>query len=808
MAGRTSQASRRRGASPRGGTNSRARQPAKKTSASARRRTTTRGPGPAAYVGRGIRALWMGLAHGVGWAVRAASGRDLDPEHRRDGAGLLVIGLALLSAGAIWFSAAGPVGAQLADTVRLFLGAISIVVPVLLGIGAWRLMRQPGDPEHRGRGLVGWGSMLVATAAMLHIGQQPAGPGERDFAGGLIGAGIGSLLERAVTAWVAVPLLILLLVFGLLVVTATPINKVPERLGLLAGSVLGQTEAEPEPAAPTRRRPAKRVPPPVDPDEFDDLDGADLQETMVLPRKPPSRVPASRKPAEPPEHSPAPTRAEQLALTGLAGDYTLPPANLLSTGAAPKTRSKANDEVIAALRGVFEQFGVDADVTGFTRGPTVTRYEVELGHGVKVERITQLSRNIAYAVKSPDVRILSPIPGKSAVGVEIPNTDPENVALGDVLRSRVATSDHHPMVVALGKDIEGGYVIANLAKMPHILIAGATGAGKSSCLNTLLVSILTRATPDEVRLLLIDPKRVEMTSYEGIPHLVTPIVTNAKKAADSLEWVVREMDMRYDDLAANGVRHIDDFNRKVRNGEIKAPPGSEREIRPYPYLLVIVDELADLMMVAPRDVEDSVVRITQLARAAGIHLVLATQRPSVDVVTGLIKANVPSRLAFATSSLADSRVILDQPGAEKLLGRGDGLFLPMGASKPIRIQGAWVTEREIADVVKFCKDQREPEFRSDVLTVAQESKKKIDEDIGDDLDLLVQAIELVVTSQFGSTSMLQRKLRVGFAKAGRLMDLMETRGVVGPSEGSKARDVLVKPDELAEVLAGLQGDEQ
>ncbi|MBG6102902.1 MULTISPECIES: DNA translocase FtsK [Micromonospora] len=817
MAGRTSQASRRRGASPRGGTNSRARQPAKKTTrAPVRRRTTPPRPSPAVYVGRAVGALWMGLAHGMGWAVRAAgrqaaSARDLDPEHRRDGAGLLMFGLALLSAVALWLSGAGPVGAQLADTIRLFLGAISVVVPVLLMIGAWRLMRQPADPEHRGRGLIGWGSLLVSTAALLQIGQNPADTLERDFAGGLVGAGVGGLLERAVTAWVAVPLLILLLLFGLLVVTATPINKIPERLGLLAGGLVSAPEADEEtdePAAkPARKRQPKRMPAPLDPDDFEDLEGADLQETMVLPRKSPAKVPASRKPpVDPPEHSPAPTRAEQLALTGLAGDYTLPPANMLSAGAAAKTRSKANDEVIAALTGVFDQFDVDAAVTGFTRGPTVTRYEVELGHGVKVERITQLSRNIAYAVKSPDVRILSPIPGKSAVGVEIPNTDPENVALGDVLRSRAATSDHHPMVVALGKDIEGGYVVANLAKMPHILIAGATGAGKSSCLNTLLVSILTRATPDEVRLLLIDPKRVEMTGYEGIPHLVTPIVTNAKKAADSLDWVVREMDMRYDDLAANGVRHIDDFNRKVRNGEIKAPPGSEREMRPYPYLLVIVDELADLMMVAPRDVEDSVVRITQLARAAGIHLVLATQRPSVDVVTGLIKANVPSRLAFATSSLADSRVILDQPGAEKLLGRGDGLFLPMGASKPVRIQGAWVTEREIADVVKFCKDQREPEFRKDVLAPAQENKKKIDEDIGDDLDLLVQAVELVVTSQFGSTSMLQRKLRVGFAKAGRLMDLMETRGVVGPSEGSKARDVLVKPDELDEVLAGLRGD--
>ncbi|SCG70706.1 FtsK/SpoIIIE family DNA translocase [Micromonospora coxensis] len=816
MAGRTSQASRRRGASPRGTTNSRARQPAKKAAKAAPRRRTTTRPTPAAYVGRAIGALWMGLAHGVGWAVRGAgrqvaSAGDLDPEHRRDGAGLLLFGLAILSGVGIWFSGAGPLGARLADTVRLFLGAIAIVVPVLLMIGAWRLMRTPPDPEHRGRGLVGWGSMLVATAAMLHIGQDPVDPVQRDYAGGLIGAGIGDLLEAAVTAWVAVPLLILLLVFGLLVVTATPINKIPERLGLLAGTLVappptGETEAPVE--KPARRPRKKAVPPPLDPDDLDDdPDAVDLQETLVLPRRPPAKVPASRKPVEPPEHSPPPTRAEQLALTAMDGDYTLPPANMLSGGAAPKTRSRANDEVIAALTGVFDQFGVDAEVTGFTRGPTVTRYEVELGPGVKVERITQLSRNIAYAVKSPDVRILSPIPGKSAVGVEIPNTDPENVALGDVLRSRAATSDHHPMVVALGKDIEGGYVVANLAKMPHILIAGATGAGKSSCLNSLLVSILTRATPDEVRLLLIDPKRVEMTGYEGIPHLVTPIVTNAKKAADSLEWVVREMDMRYDDLAANGVRHIDDFNRKVRSGEIKAPPGSEREMRPYPYLLVIVDELADLMMVAPRDVEDSVVRITQLARAAGIHLVLATQRPSVDVVTGLIKANVPSRLAFATSSLADSRVILDQPGAEKLLGRGDGLFLPMGASKPIRIQGAWVTEREIADVVKFCKDQREPEFRPDVLAPAQDSKKKIDEDIGDDLDLLVQAVELVVTSQFGSTSMLQRKLRVGFAKAGRLMDLMETRGVVGPSEGSKARDVLVKPDELEEVLVGLRGDE-
>jgi S-DNA-T family DNA segregation ATPase FtsK/SpoIIIE len=756
----------------------------------------------------------MGLAHGIGWLVRAvgrraADARELDPEHRRDGAGLFVLGIAVLLAAGVWFGAGGVFGSYVALVLRLFIGRVAAALPVLLLIGAVRLMRTPVETEHRGRGVVGWSALFVAATGLLHLIVQPTGPTGMEHAGGLLGRVTGGLLAQAVTGWVAAPLLVLLFLFGVLVVTATPINRIPQRLAQVRDMALGRVadpatdveeddEEEDEPV-PVRRRPARRRQGSMAEPEEEPVETEVVHDTVALPR--PAR--RTRKPPAPPEHSPLPTRAEQLALTD--ADYKLPPPHLLGVGDAPRARSRANDEVIAALQGVFEQFDVDAAIAGFSRGPTVTRYEIEIGPGVKVERITQLSRNIAYAVKSPDVRIISPIPGKSAVGVEIPNTDRENVALGDVLRSRVATSDHHPLMVALGKDIEGGYVVANLAKMPHILIAGATGAGKSSCLNSLLVSLLTRATPDEVRLLLVDPKRVEMTGYEGIPHLVTPIVTNPKKAADALDWVVREMDMRYDDLAANGVRHIDDYNKKVRGGLIKAPPGSERVIRPYPYLVVIVDELADLMMVAPRDVEDAVVRITQLARAAGIHLVLATQRPSVDVVTGLIKANVPSRLAFATSSLADSRVILDQPGAEKLVGRGDGLFLPMGASKPVRIQGAWVSEPEIADVVKFCKDQREPEFRPDVLTPVQDSKKKVDEDIGDDLQLLIQAVELVVTSQFGSTSMLQRKLRVGFAKAGRLMDLMETRGVVGPSEGSKARDVLVKPDELEEVLDGLRG---
>jgi S-DNA-T family DNA segregation ATPase FtsK/SpoIIIE len=789
-------------------TGTRTRPPARKATS---RSTARRGRSPLAApffaLGKALAALWRGLAALIGGTARAAgrnaaTARELPPEHRRDGAGLGVLAFGLISAMAVWFHAAGPVGHAIDTAGRALVGNGALLVPVVLLFAGGHMLRQAAEPQTRGRLLVGSLAIVVAVLGLFDVwAGSPTHASARAHAGGIIGAGIGKPLSAGLSAVLAVPVLALVGAFGILVVTATPLSVLFGYVGSLVGRrPADQLEEDVEEAAPKsrRRRPKLEADPEATTSELPAPADEPVAEDVkpVRPRKP--RTPKVVEPELPPIDRPM-----QLELNGGAGMYTLPSLAALAQGAPHLEHTKANDEVIAALQQVFAEFDVDCAVTGFNRGPTVTRYEVSLGPGVKVERITNLTRNIAYAVKSAEVRILSPIPGKSAVGVEIPNADPEIVMLGDVLRSGVAQRDHHPMMVALGKDVEGGFVVANLTRMPHLLVAGATGAGKSSCINTLILSILTRATPDQVRMVLIDPKRVEFAAYQGIPHLVTPVITNAKKAADALQWVVREMDMRYEDMEHSGTRHIDDFNRKVRTGELTAPPGSERVYQPYPYLLVIVDELADLMMVAPRDVEDAIVRITQLARAAGIHLVIATQRPSVDVVTGLIKANVPSRLGFKTSSLADSRVILDQPGAEKLLGKGDGLFLPMGASKPARMQGAYVTDAEIHSIVDHCKKQLEPAYREDV-TAPQAAKKEIDEDIGDDLDLFLSAVELVVSTQFGSTSMLQRKLRVGFAKAGRLMDLMESRGIVGPSEGSKAREVLVQPDELAGLLYTLR----
>ncbi len=796
-----------------------------------------------AAFGRLLRTLWLGTAHLLGGLARAfgRGARDLDPAHRRDGLGLaLVVGAGTLIA-ATWFSVDGWFVAWLDMVATALIGALAWLSPlILLGL-AWRFLRHPDDNATTGRLVIGSGALVVGVIGMWHLVMDVPTPSDGAEAmatgGGVVGWIVTAPIVAAVGPIVSGLALTVLLAFGLMVLTSTSIASVRSGAGRAARGAAGLVRRSPKPT-------------PVEPegDLDDDSDERsyfedavdDLQHTTLLEDedRPAALLMSGVAPAghdttvhltdphltglaEPdapvviPEGHPA--RHETVVVDAGAAQparprparrstYRLPKRDLLRTGPAHRTATRSNEKVVAALTEVLEQFGIDAEVTGFMRGPTVTRYEIELGPSVKVERVTALSKNIAYAVASADVRILSPIPGKKAIGVEIPNSDRELVALGDVLRSSSATSDTHPLAAALGKDVEGGFVMANLARMPHLLVAGATGAGKSSCINSLITSILMRATPDEVRLILVDPKRVELSAYEGVPHLITPIITSPKKAADALQWVVKEMDRRYDDLAHFGYRHVDQFNKAVREGKVRPLPGSERVVEPYPYLLVIVDELADLMMVAPRDVEDAIVRITQLARAAGIHLVLATQRPSVDVVTGLIKANVPSRLAFATSSLSDSRVILDQAGAEKLVGQGDGLFLPMGANKSQRIQGAFVSEAEIKAVVAHVRAQGEAEYLDEVVS-APTSTKEIDEEIGDDLDLLLQAVELVVSTQFGSTSMLQRKLRVGFAKAGRLMDLMETRGVVGPSEGSKARDVLVKPDELPGLLLILRGGE-
>jgi S-DNA-T family DNA segregation ATPase FtsK/SpoIIIE len=805
------------------------------------------GRGPVArffdVVFRGVAAVWLAIAHGIGGVARGIgrSARELDPEHRRDGMGLLILAVALVTAAAVWFQLGGDVMGAVRVAVTGTVGKVGWLVPLALVVAGWRNLRDPVHNGPAGRQVVGWLSLALGVLGIVHIANGSPQPVAGDAGplregGGAIGYVVSSLLlDLMRSPAVVVPVLVLLAFFGVLVITGTPLYKVPHRLAEARGRALGRTPAADDderdqnglPTRPIRARGRGRAlddsgldvyanDPAYDSPVLEDREvkrrrrkGAVADETAAtdaIEPTPDIRVEDEPKgELEPPPHTPIPQRVEQLALSGDIV-YSLPGNAMLKEGSPHKAKSKLSDNVVDRLTTVLEEFDIDAQVTGYTRGPTVTRYEVELGSAVKVEKVTALSKNISYAVASADVRILSPIPGKSAIGIEIPNLDKEIVSLGDVLRSGAARTDHHPMVCGLGKDVEGGFVVANLAKMPHLLVAGATGSGKSSFINSMITSILMRSTPDEVRMIMIDPKRVELNAYEGVPHLITPIITNPKKASEALAWVVREMDMRYDDLANFGFRHIDDFNKAVRAGKVTVPPGSEREVTPYPYLLVIVDELADLMMVAPRDVEDAIVRITQLARAAGIHLVLATQRPSVDVVTGLIKANVPSRLAFATSSLADSRVILDQPGAEKLVGQGDGLFLPMGASKPVRVQGSWVTESEIHAVVKHCKAQLEPTYREDVTAPAA-SRRELDDDIGDDMELVVQAVELVVSTQFGSTSMLQRKLRVGFAKAGRLMDILESRGIVGPSEGSKARDVLIKPDEIDAVIMTLQGEE-
>ena len=774
------------------------------------------GPNPVAqFLGRMLR----GLAHGVGTLARSFGGveKDVEPERRRDGTGLFILVLALVFASRTWFMLPGPVGEAIGAITSTLFGMTAPLVPAVLFYGAWRVLRQPRVVDRASRTGLGWFLLTMGGLGLINLSRglpRPDQMAELQRAGGVLGFLASSFIADLSSTWVAVPVLLVVTLLGVFFVIGKPLRVILAGIRTAFSSLVERPE-EPQEKLKLGVDVPYDTPLITEDDEpsHDDSvydyeadedypleSGTGLDDPTPQVHAPTVPGPEEKPDLPPPVHTPMAGRAEQLQLSGDIM-YQLPDESLLAPGTRPKARTEASDRIVRQLAATLEEFAIDARVTGYTRGPTVTRYEVELGNAIKVSKVTGLADNIAYAVGSNEIRILTPIPGKSAIGIEIPNLDKEVVSLGDVLRSPKARSDHHPLTVGLGKDVEGGFVLANMAKMPHLLVAGATGSGKSSFINSLITSIMMRATPEEVRMLLVDPKRVELNHYEGIPHLVTPIITNPKKAAEALAWVVREMDRRYDDLAAFGFRHVDDFNKAVRAGQVKLPEGSQRVLAPYPYLLVVVDELADLMMVAPRDVEESVVRITQLARAAGIHLVLATQRPSTDVVTGLIKANVPSRLAFATSSMTDSRVILDQPGAEKLVGKGDGLFLPMGAGKPIRVQGAWVNESEIREIVAHISGQLQPTYREDVTTAAAE--KKVVDDIGDDLELVLDAARLVVELQLGSTSMLQRKLRVGFAKAGRLMDILESRGVVGPSEGSKAREVLVKPDDLDDLLASL-----
>jgi S-DNA-T family DNA segregation ATPase FtsK/SpoIIIE len=777
--------------------------------------------------------------------------------HGHDVWGVALLALGLLTGLGVYADLAGPLGAGLADASGALVGGLRIFAPLALVAGGVVLLRGPRHDEetgssHTARVVVGVALVVVAVAGLLHLtrGRPEWGAplDELIDAGGYLGAAIGNPLQSLLAVWGAALVFIALALIGLVVATGISVRTAARRTadgvkpvqGVLRRGVdsLFEVGAEDGPIIttddgitiydqfdegdkPKRKRRAKPEPMLAElvDDEAAPADGSGGEGLRVFVAGEddasgvvdPEMDDDDALDIHVPTAEDSPTEVEQLAMAVDPAAkpivWKLPPMKLLDRSEHQEVNRAMVEERGRVLEAALAEHGVQTRLVGMVVGPTVTRYELELGPGVKVARVTSLHKDIAYSMAAADVRILAPIPGKQAIGVEVPNDNRQLVAVGDILASPEARAATNPLEVAIGRDINGRAVMADLAKMPHILIAGATGAGKSSCLNSLLTSILMRSTPDQVRLILVDPKRVEMGQYNRLPHLLTQVVTNPKKAANALAWAVKEMERRYDLLSEVGYRDIGGYNEAFDRGDLYQDPEAGLEYHRLPYILVVVDELADLMMVAARDVEESITRIAAMARAVGIHLVIATQRPSVNVITGVIKANVPARLAFAVASLADSRVILDQAGAEKLLGRGDMLLLGPSSSVAQRIQGAWVTEAEVRSVVAAWRRQS-PEIAYDDATVqgtddgssTGASLAGVGGGSGsgddDDEELVRQAMELIVRSQLGSTSMLQRKLRVGFARAGRLMDLLEQRGVVGPSEGSKARAVLMTPEEL------------
>ncbi len=701
----------------------------------------------------------------------------------RDALGIGLVVFSLISILALWFHAAGVVGRGIDWTIRGAVGVATMVFPLLALYWGILLLRGTAEDD-RIRMFIGFAIALVGTLGLLSLSRGNPRPfvgwARLHDAAGMLGALAAWPLGKLISKVGAAIVLAGVSVLGLLIFTGTPLSAVGRRIWDLfvreREDEEGEEPEEPEVTAEPRRRRRQRAIP-----TQDDLPVIELpDEGQVEPELEPIEVPELVRPVP------------------KGGRYELPPLDLLRTSPPSASSDRDEEHQKQALERTFHTFGVPAHVTAAHRGPTVTLYEVEVEAGTKVNKVLSLQDDIAYALATPDVRIVAPIPGKSAIGVEVPNKVRDFVMLGDILRSKVAADDHHPLGVALGKDVHGRAQLVNLTQMPHLLIAGATGAGKSSLINSFITSILMRTDPDEVKLVLVDPKRVELSHFADLPHLLVPVIVHPKRAAEALAWVVREMEQRYELLAMVGVRDIDGYRQGLAEESLRIPPGQEDKIVEFPYLVVVIDELADLMMVAPRDVEDAICRIAQMARAVGIHLVVATQRPSVDVVTGLIKANIPSRIALMTSSQADSRVILDMNGAEKLVGHGDLLFAPSSASKPTRLQAAWVTEKEIQAIGEWVRSQREPEYQEYVEGLGRPPVEGEDEGLDGDDELLQEAAELVIRSQLGSTSMLQRKLKVGFARAGRIMDQLEERGIVGPSIGSKARDVLITPEEWEE----------